>query len=153
MVLIDTSFFHKKTCIFLKKYRFFYGKTRYRLEPKKAIEVLDIKPGIDYSPEYESIHVLICGPASSPIDKEREKKIIESADKVHKITDLTKIFECGEKLWCISRDIDDINFRNNLIQFKLFIENNEYTFYSKPKIDGITEIVKMVKKRIKIKNI
>jgi len=61
----------------IRKHKFFEGHTKYRLDPKIAIEVLKIKPGVFYSLKYNTQHIWTmesgCSGGSN-IDKLKQEK-------------------------------------------------------------------------------
>lgn len=67
----------------IRDHHFFEGNTMYRLDPAKAVNVLEIEPGVDYTPQFTSEFVWRQGSSTPNIDENflNSDTLIQSAEK------------------------------------------------------------------------
>ena len=78
----------------VRDHHFFEGSTPYRLDPREAVAVLDLKPGVDYTPITESESIWTNrGSTSDPKGKIRgSQSIIENATEIIEINPNTQMY-------------------------------------------------------------
>jgi hypothetical protein len=85
----------------LREHQFFEGSTKYRVEPKLLIEVLDLEVGKDYSPVYirEKIWVPYSFSTSLEVDDfwEEENAIVQYPEKVIRLAENVHIYVGKQK--------------------------------------------------------
>ncbi|MFT4309981.1 MAG: hypothetical protein ACMXYL_05865 [Candidatus Woesearchaeota archaeon] len=82
----------------VRDHHFFEGSTPYRLNPEDAVNVLELKPGVDYTPktETEILWQLGAATANPDMDFEGSKEIMNSARKTTDLAPGVKLYIAGD---------------------------------------------------------
>lgn len=96
----------------IKKHSFFEGNTKYRVDPQKAVKILEIKQGVDYTPKKAKEFIWSLKSASSKISKLLfpmcAEADFEATGKIN-LSENCKIFYNEKKVLILSEKRHELN--------------------------------------------
>jgi hypothetical protein len=94
----------------VRDHNFFEGNTPYRLNPEAAVKVLELQPGVDYTPKTEMEVLWISGGSTSDPDGDfcGSQETMQSAERTIDIAPGAKLYLAGDKGLIVARERVDL---------------------------------------------
>lgn len=94
----------------VRDHKFFEGNTGYRLNPEDAVKVLELQPGVDYTPKTETEVLWRSGSSTSDPDGDfcGSQEIMRSAERTVDIAPGAKLYLAGNKGLIVAREYVDL---------------------------------------------